>query len=436
MSGRVLSVRPALLIVLVLAALLAGCGDRGGSAGAAGHTGATAPAGGSPSPVAATSAPPDADRAMTHLRVLAAEIGIRAATTPAEQRAADYIADQLRASGYEVALEPFPVRTRTDDSQLIVNGSSTPTAAYTMGGAPLAVVSGPLVYVARGTDADLASAGAHGAIALADRGGTPFAVKARAAQAAGALALVVVNDRPGAFRGTVEDGGSSIAIPVIGISGEERDVLLARSRAGVQATVTASIRVIDGTSRDVVGRTPGRACAAYLGAHYDSVPQGPGANDNASGTATVLELARTRRTPGVCIVLFGAEELGLFGSKAFVAAHDQHETRFMLNFDMTGKITRPIFVGDDRLAALGVAVAQAQGLTMPAEAFPPGASSDHASFADAGVPAITVHSGDDPLMHTPADAVANVARDDVQRLLLVGAGLLDRLLADRAWWTP
>lgn len=373
---------------------------------------------------------------MAHVRMLAGDIGIRAATTDAEQRAANYLADQLRTSGYDVALEPFPVHTRTEDSQLAVAGTDEPMAAYTMGGAPLATATGALLYLGRGTDADFAGAHARGAIALVDRGGTPFAAKARAAQVAGALGLVVMNDRSGAFRGTTEDGGGGVTIPVVGVAGEEHDRLIARARTGAQATLTAAIRTIDGTSRDVVGRTPGRACAAYLGAHYDSVPQGPGANDNASGTATVLELARARRTPGVCVVLFGAEELGLFGSKAFVAAHDPHETRFMLNFDMTGKLTRPIFVGDDRLTTLGMATAQAQGLTMPADQFPAGASSDHVSFADAGVPAMTVHSGDDPFMHTPQDTVANVARDDLQRLLLVGAGVLDRLLADSRWWSP
>jgi phosphotransferase system enzyme I (PtsI) len=61
----------------------------------------------------------------------------------------------------------------------------------------------------------------------------------------------------------------------------------------------------------VVGRR-GSECRAYIGGHYDSVPAGPGANDNASGTATMLELARVRPTDGLCVVAFGAEEVGLF----------------------------------------------------------------------------------------------------------------------------
>ena len=59
-----------------------------------------------------------------------------------------------------------------------------------------------------------------------------------------------------------------------------------------------------------------------MGGHYDSVPAGPGANDNASGTATALEIASVLAADGelddVCFVLFGAEEVGLIGSGAFV----------------------------------------------------------------------------------------------------------------------
>jgi len=80
----------------------------------------------------------------------------------------------------------------------------------------------------------------------------------------------------------------------------------------------------------------GVRCEVYLGAHYDSVPAGPGANDNASGTALLLEVARVHRADRVCVVAFGAEEIGLFGSRTFVDEHDVSGARLMLNFDMAG----------------------------------------------------------------------------------------------------
>src|SRR3970040_357872 len=75
-------------------------------------------------------------------------------------------------------------------------------------------------------------------------------------------------------------------------------------------------------SQNVVARPPGAQCRVIAGGHYDSVPAGPGANDNASGTATAVEIARVLAADGefddACFVLFGSEEVGLIGSAAFV----------------------------------------------------------------------------------------------------------------------
>ena len=83
-----------------------------------------------------------------------------------------------------------------------------------------------------------------------------------------------------------------------------------------------------------------------LGAHYDSVSGSPGANDNASGTAVVLEIAlKLSGTPlarQAWFVAFNGEEDDLHGSKAFVnSAKSQFlsELQGMLNFDMVGLMT-------------------------------------------------------------------------------------------------
>ena len=187
-------------------------------------------------------------------------------------------------------------------------------------------------------------------------------------------------------------------------------------------------------SQNVVARAGDAECTAYLGAHYDSVPSSPGANDNASGVALILELARVLRgAPGaesLCVVAFGAEEVGLVGSEAFVAAHDVGDEAFMLNFDMVSKMTAPVFVrGHAGLADYASIVARDLGEELPAAPFPPYASSDHASFDAAGVPAITVHSGDDTFIHSPEDDIANASRDDLARMLSISEELARRLLA-------
>jgi acetylornithine deacetylase/succinyl-diaminopimelate desuccinylase-like protein len=84
-------------------------------------------------------------------------------------------------------------------------------------------------------------------------------------------------------------------------------------------------------------------CTVIVGAHLDSVPEGPGINDNGSGSATVLEIAEKMSELGiepqnrVRFAFWGAEELGLFGSKHYVAQLDERQLgdiAVYLNFDM------------------------------------------------------------------------------------------------------
>src|SRR3970040_2177290 len=117
-------------------------------------------------------------------------------------------------------------------------------------------------------------------------------------------------------------------------------------------------------SQNVVARPPDGECRVIAGGHYDSVPAGPGANDNASGTATAVEIARVLAADGkfddACFVLFGSEEGGLIGSALFVdsltpAQKDALEG--MLNFDMVGTGSQWFLAGSAALA--GVARAEA-----------------------------------------------------------------------------
>ena len=299
--------------------------------------------------------------------------------------------------------------------------------ALALNGSPNLEASGRIVAVGIGRPADFRDNDVSGAIALIDRGVIPFEVKARRAEAAGALAVVIVNNEPGIVRG--ELGNSDIGIPVIAVARADGDEL---RLLGPEATptVVAARRVESGSSQNVVARASDDGCRAYLGAHYDSVPSVAGANDNASGTALMIELARTHRYPGLCVIAFGAEEIGLVGSRAYVATHSDEvsEAGFMLNFDVVGAIDDPLFIGDRELAELASDAASAVGERIPAGQFPPFASSDHVSFSDAGVPAITVTGGDDPDLHTPADDLGNVSEADFARMLDASVAVLRALL--------
>lgn len=373
---------------------------------------------------APTAQPPvDADRALAHIRMLASDIGVRAAGTDAERRAARYIADTLTAAGYTATLETFTFPSRFDESTVRLPGG--PVTALAMDGSASGNATGVLVDGGVGGPEEIPAA-ARGAVLIVRRGGgVTFAQKAANARAAGAVAVVVVNSDAGPLRGTL--GPERTAIPVVGVEGSNDASLRAALGRAVTVESNAGTRTI--TSQNVVGRR-GDTCRWYIGAHYDSVAQGPGANDNASGTASMLEIARVRGTDGLCAIAFGAEELGLFGSQAFVAAHSARDARFMLNFDMMGRIDGAMIVGDSGLTRriLGI-LGQGPDQPLRPGVFPPFTSSDHVSFTAAGTAAVTITAGDDPAMHTPEDRTEAIRRADLATLLRLGDAALGGLLA-------
>lgn len=369
---------------------------------------------------------PDPGRAMQHLQALAGDIGSRPATTDNERRAAGYIRQQLEAAGYQVSIEEFNVQvTRGGSATLRVPGGTVEAAP--LGGSPNGASSGQLVAAGLGRTSDIATAQVSGNVVLLDRGEITFAEKVRNAQAAGAVAVIVVNNQPGLFRGDL--GGEAISIPSVGVAQEARTTFDQIRDASGSVDIEVQTDRVSGTSQNVVARPSDKPCTAYLGAHYDSVPAGPGANDNASGTSLMIELARARRFEGLCVVAFGAEEVGLLGSRAYVRDHDVRGAAFMMNFDMVAKMTSPTFIGDQSLTAEAVRLAADHGIDARTVAsFGPGTSSDHASFQTASVPVLMFYSGDDQFIHTGQDDVGNVSQDDIEKLLDVAAAMIDRLL--------
>ncbi len=199
----------------------------------------------------------------------------------------------------------------------------------------------------------------------------------------------------------------------------------------------------------------GRAPAVIVVAHYDHVGviRGaihPGADDNASGVAVALAVARDRRrrpASGRVVWLFtGAEELGLRGARAFVAAPTLplDEVRAVYNLDMVGRNFLESTANlEAQLAAVGLsadpAVAEAAH-EAAAEAelalltVRPGLleivgearRSDDWVFRDAGVHAVHFSSGVHDDYHTPRDTLARVSRPQVVRVARFLRALVDR----------
>ncbi|GAA4036033.1 M28 family metallopeptidase [Allokutzneria multivorans] len=144
------------------------------------------------------------------------------------------------------------------------------------------------------------------------------------------------------------------------------------------------------------------------GGHLDSVGSGPGINDNGSGSAGLLEVALTvskqqlKPKQHLRFGWWGAEELGLVGSTNYVRtlpATEKSKIKGYLNFDMTGSPNPAYFVYDSQGQPSGSAKFQAslesyfKSINVPTETVKVGGRSDHAAFADAGIPTGGTFSG-------------------------------------------
>jgi Zn-dependent M28 family amino/carboxypeptidase len=209
-------------------------------------------------------------------------------------------------------------------------------------------------------------------------------------------------------------------------------------------------------SRNVVAQTKtgDTGNVVMVGAHLDSVSRGPGINDNGSGVAAVLETAvqlgsSPRLTNAVRFAFWGSQEVGLDGSRAYVAGLDRdriNDIALYLNFDMLGSPNAGFFTYDgdqsghakDPLpmppGSAGIERTLAGYLNLagvrPAD-LPIGESTDYRAFLVAGVPVGGATTGSsqkktdlqarlwggrggvafDPNYHTPRDDLGNINRD-------------------------
>jgi len=399
--------------------------------------GESAPAGSPPlldTPPPSTVVPVfDPQRALEHVRRLSVDIGPRPAGSPAEEEAARYLVQVLESYGYRVEQQSFAIRpTLTREVELRLRSPVARSIdAMAIVFSPAGQAEAELVYAGQGRLEEFPAA-ARGRIALVQRGGITFAEKVGNAFRAGAVAVIVFNDRPGPFLGVMPQGA---ALPAVAITQEDGQALM---QMLLQGPVRAFLRVAEPSVRssyNVLARPPNGECRLLVGGHYDSVPISPGANDNASGTATVLELARILADDplrgGVCFALFGAEEEGLLGSREFVArlnVEERPRLLAMINLDMVGVGDRWLLVGTRELVQEAAKQAEALGAAYQVGDLPPGFSSDHASFLEAGIPAVFFHRQDDPRYHSPEDKAQYVDGAALAEAARMTLAVIDALL--------
>jgi len=375
--------------------------------------------------------------AYAHVEHLAGVVGPRVGGTPGNRAAAEYIAAQLRQHGYQVELHafqfPYYEERRVDLVQLTpVQRSIAAKAMFYSANTPPAGVEAEAVFVGLGRPQDFEGRRVRGAIALAEPGEIHPALQVANAIRQGAIGVVTYDDQPGEI--VARTLVSRSPIPAVGISHEDGRRLVAAAREG-----GLRLRLhVDGLfdtrpSVNVVATRGGTARAGEIivvGAHYDTVPGGPGANDNASGVAVVLEVARVlATTPAartVQYVLFGVEEFGVFGSSAY-ANERRRGVVAMINLDMVGWGPR-LMIGNspDREGAIVVAAMRvAVELGIPVTRFH-SSGSDHYSFERVGIPAVFLHRGMNPYFHRSTDVASTVESQHLEEATRLTVGLISR----------
>ena len=206
-------------------------------------------------------------------------------------------------------------------------------------------VYGDLMHVAAdGCEPGDYPASVAGNIAFVRRGTCPFGTKSELAGKAGAVAAVIYNNEEGDVHGTLGNPTPD-HVATFGVSQKFGEKIAKQLQEG--ETIDA-IAYIDGEVKtiltsNIVAQTKGgdQENCAMLGGHSDSVAEGPGINDDGSGSISVLEvalqLANFKVNNCVRFAWWAAEEEGLLGSNFYVASLEEEENkkiRLFMDYDM------------------------------------------------------------------------------------------------------
>lgn len=379
----------------------------------------------------------DAASLKQHVTALSEDIGVRLMGTPNEYAAAEYIEGQLDSYGYDGQISEYTINASAvaaidigekqhyanyyyaGEMNQIINPNisnctlSEPTQEDLDVISTWSISAGDLVVVNSSLFSNLEALSK----VQAETDGTETALKSSdfinqavdKAEEANASAIVIYNDT-GLRSQSVKVSGNTI--PVIGANTVIGEELISNagniSISKVERPISWNVEAVKGAS------TEEPESIIYVTSHLDSVMGAPGATDNASAVAAVLELAKQYKdvdTGGVEIhfVAFGGEEAGLLGSAAFVSQIPEEDKAIAINFNMDMLSSTGTFYGEE-LNAVSLDIAGGKSATFNIAAaliitgsedmqFIEGTenlrwfkygSSDHQSFQDSGIDAASM----------------------------------------------
>lgn len=373
--------------------------------------------------------------------------GTREASSPGYQASVDYVVEQMTSAGYDVTIQEFDFPFFEENAPAILDQVSPnpvsyeyfgptgfATMTYSGSGNVTAIAEGVDLALPPGTETNTSTSGCEatdfsgftpGNIAILQRGSCSFAQKAQNAELAGASGAVIFNEgQPGRtenFLGTLGEPG--FTIPVVGAAFE---VGLDLSAGGVEVNLVVDANSeIRTTSNVIANSVEGRDDrVVVVGAHLDSVSEGPGIQDNGSGSAAILEVALQMANQQISprnqvrFAWWGAEEAGLLGAQYYVdqlGAREIKDIALNLNFDMIGSpnFVRFVYDGDGsdtpQAGPNGSKVIESVFLeyfaanSLPVEPTAFDGRSDYGPFIEIGIPAGGLFTGAEGIK-TPDEA--------------------------------
>lgn len=372
---------------------------------------------------------------------------IREAGTPTEEKAASLIREELKSFGMESTLSEFTFDTwEIRKAELTVtepyNKTYQVTGYQRCGSTAEEGVEAEFLYVENGDDISLSHV-AGKIVMVNEIVRKDMYLKLLKAGAAGFVSI------SGSPTDTGEDCiPRAAAIPqkvydalnekerIQGVGIHYLDAVEMVTEGAKRVRLTLLQEEVTRTSRNVEARIQGSDRAdeiLTLTAHYDSVPEGPGAYDNMAGAAIIMEVCRylkehhPRRT--VEFVWFGAEEKGLLGSRHYIKLHE-HELakhRFNMNVDLAGQLVGGNVIGvtaDSSVCAMLTYLAAETGIGMTTKNQIWG--SDSNTFAWKGIPAMTLNR-DGFGMHTHYDTVDLLSAWSLERSARLLAHIAENL---------
>jgi len=285
--------------------------------------------------------------------------------------------------------------------------------------------------------------------------------KATVAADRGAAAVIVLLSQGENLPDPAAEQHPMVKIPAIAVSGrlaqEIRDAAEVGQNAGISAVVEPRMVEARNVAAVVRGADPTAAREVMVvGAHYDHLGLGGdgslapddravhnGADDNASGTAALMEVARLIKESGqeparsILFVAFTAEEKGLWGSKHYVNSPllPIENTVAMMNMDMVGRLR------ENTLTVYGTGTAeewpalleelnQAQAEPFVLAPIPDGLGpSDHSSFYEANVPVLMLFTNTHSEYHRPEDDWQLINQEGMERVASFAADIVTEVAA-------